>query len=261
MEVTNGEWRASAAYLYVLTLDSISLAWEYLRRNPQYVVDWQSVGQRADPARWRLTAFENPSFDARTAQPIWDELPEGQLRIVRLEDDPFSLTFSLWTVPGRKMLCHDGSRLRLTVEIHGTRAHIAIHPALQSGDSFGLALSSGLPIAQQASRAQTALHVLTSHIAGAVHAGRREALVHMRTLQTLDAVHAKISQRETASSLFGSLSVMRHWHQDGELRARVRHYVHRGRALMRGDYLTLLYPSRRSRRRDLRDRARNGSIR
>lgn len=33
-------WRASATYLYVLRLDAPSLAWEYLRRNPEYGRDW-----------------------------------------------------------------------------------------------------------------------------------------------------------------------------------------------------------------------------
>jgi hypothetical protein len=27
------DWRATAAYIYILHLDSTSLAWEYLRRN------------------------------------------------------------------------------------------------------------------------------------------------------------------------------------------------------------------------------------
>jgi len=244
----NGEWRASAAYLYVLTLDSISLAWEYLRRNPKYVIDWQSVGQRADAACWGLRALENPALDARTAQPIWDELPEGHLRIVPLEDDPMSLTFSLWTVPGRKMLCHDGSRLQLTVEFHGTRARIAIHPALQSGDRFGYGFSSGAPLPQQASRVEAAVCVVSGkHADDAVHAVRREALVHMRTLQALDATHAKASQREAARILFGLNEVMQHWHPDSDLRAKIRHYLRRGRALMHADYLGLLYPSGRSR--------------
>lgn len=244
----NAEWRASAAYLYILTLDSISLAWEYLRRNPEYAVDWQGLGRRADAARWGLTALENPSLDARTAQPMWNELPEGQLRIVPLTDDPLSRTFSLWAVPGRKRLCHDGSRLRLTLEVHGTRAHIAIHPALQSGDRFGYGFSSGAPLPQQASRVEAAVRVLSGENgSGGVHAVRREALVHMRMLQALDATHAKASQREAARTLFGLNEVMRHWHPDSDLRAKIRHYLHRGRALMRSDYLGLLYPSGRRR--------------
>lgn len=47
-------WRAAAAYLYTLDLDSSELAWEYLRRDPQYQSDWTSAAARAAPERWGL---------------------------------------------------------------------------------------------------------------------------------------------------------------------------------------------------------------
>ena len=50
----DGAWRAGAAYLYTLDLDSPELAWEYLRRHPQYQADWQNAGARAAPGRWGL---------------------------------------------------------------------------------------------------------------------------------------------------------------------------------------------------------------
>jgi hypothetical protein len=42
-------WGVSAAYLYTLQLDGPALAWEYLRRHPQYRHDW---------TRRRTTSFE-----------------------------------------------------------------------------------------------------------------------------------------------------------------------------------------------------------
>ena len=33
-------WYPTAAYLFVLWLDALALAWEYLRRNPDYRLDW-----------------------------------------------------------------------------------------------------------------------------------------------------------------------------------------------------------------------------
>ena len=32
-------WYPTAAYLYVLCLDTLALAWEYLRRHPDYRLD------------------------------------------------------------------------------------------------------------------------------------------------------------------------------------------------------------------------------
>ena len=33
-------WYPTAAYLYVLGLDALALAWEYLRRHPDYRLEW-----------------------------------------------------------------------------------------------------------------------------------------------------------------------------------------------------------------------------
>jgi hypothetical protein len=49
-----GAWSAAAAYLYTLDLDSSELAWEYLRRHPQYQAEWSTAAARAAPERWGL---------------------------------------------------------------------------------------------------------------------------------------------------------------------------------------------------------------
>lgn len=56
MATTSLQWQATAAYLYVLHLDAGGLAWEYLRRNPNYMRDWQGgAGRRTRAAtRWGL---------------------------------------------------------------------------------------------------------------------------------------------------------------------------------------------------------------
>ncbi|MFS2099472.1 hypothetical protein ACCC97_10955 [Variovorax sp. Varisp85] len=48
----NAPWGVSAAYLYTLSLDGPALAWEYLRRHPQYQRDWARRG--ASFERWGL---------------------------------------------------------------------------------------------------------------------------------------------------------------------------------------------------------------
>ena len=51
------DWRSPAAYEYAKTLESAGLAWEFLRRNPEY---------RAD---YRATAEDDDGADARAA--VW----------------------------------------------------------------------------------------------------------------------------------------------------------------------------------------------
>ena len=62
-------WHPGAAYLYILHLDSPALAWEYLRRNPDYRRDWQQQRRHSqhEAQRWGLSLLENPARDARDA--------------------------------------------------------------------------------------------------------------------------------------------------------------------------------------------------
>ena len=57
-------WYPTAAYLYTLHLDGPALAWEYLRRNPDYRLDWLRRRRRPDAAhRWGLqpTTGDDPA--------------------------------------------------------------------------------------------------------------------------------------------------------------------------------------------------------
>ena len=50
-------WYPTAAYLYTLHLDGPALAWEYLRRHPDYRRDWLRRRRRPEAAgRWGLPA-------------------------------------------------------------------------------------------------------------------------------------------------------------------------------------------------------------
>ena len=44
-------WYPTAAYLYVLHLDGLALAWEYLRRHPDYRLDWLRRHRRPQAAQ------------------------------------------------------------------------------------------------------------------------------------------------------------------------------------------------------------------
>jgi hypothetical protein len=67
MRTMGPAWKASAAYLYLLRLQPAALAWEYLRRNPDYRRDWQLAQDsliRTDgaPAHWGLRFFRRSAF-------------------------------------------------------------------------------------------------------------------------------------------------------------------------------------------------------
>ena len=237
-------WCASAAYLYVLRLDRSCLAWEYLRRNPRYATDWQTPPVDGVPVslQWGLGAFENPYLDARVAEPMWRPRPKGEFHIVPLEEaPPGNSRFDLWTVPGKKTLSHDGRRLILSLRGWGCGMRIALDTHLCDGNAFGYVMPSPAPTVQPAKRFDTMISSSAGRGARAsATAVGRDAIMHMRTLQALDGVRSGASQREVASALFGVDQAMALWIPDGELRARIRHYIRRGRELMSGAYMHML---------------------
>lgn len=250
------DWHPAAAYLYALTLDGPALAWEYLRRNPHYRAAYGqhadgSADEAAHAARWGLRLLEDPARDARDAQPAWlpdpDSLPQLHPDAAAATDAP---VFTLWLMPGRKQLAHDGQRLLLTAYRPEGTLRAAFSHALEHGMAYAHGVAGGARLRERWRAAAATMERLDAFYDrnGArpgVHAhahGRpdRIALLHMRSLQTLDGLAAGATQRELAQAMFGTAVVAERWHDLGELRAQVRRLARRGRAFVDGGYRRLL---------------------
>lgn len=229
-------WYATAAYLYVLHLDELALAWCYLRRHPDYRWDWLRRHRHAETAqRWGLRMLESPDLDARDAHPAW--LP-GHAAVVQLHSDadpPWNATvFAFWRIPGHKHLLHDGKGLALIARSPDQCLRFALASGLEEGMAVVHAHRGGAAI--PARRA-----VQTESMVTAKPRPSPAALLELHTLQALDATLAGASLREVAEGVFGAEAVATGWHADSDLRARVRRLVRRGDALMRGGYRRLAH--------------------
>ena len=227
-------WYPTAAYLYVLHLDGLALAWEFLRRHPDYRLDWLRHHRRSQAAhRWGLRLLEDPALDARDAHPAW--LP-GHAAVVQLypdADPPLdAATFAFWRIPGQKQLFHDGKKLALIARSPRHCLRFALAAGLEDGMAVAYAHRGG---AAAPARGQ----VFGAALADARRRPTPAALLEPHTLQALDATLAGASLRDVAEGLFGADAVAADWHADGDLRARVRRLVRRGDALMRGGYRRL----------------------
>lgn len=90
-----GTWRISTAYDYVNELDAPDLAWEFLRRNPEYQQDYNRLKQRGlgeDQAAAALLAKWGLSFRGRSR-------PSGPQRERRLDADSRPLDADLSGAP------------------------------------------------------------------------------------------------------------------------------------------------------------------
>lgn len=236
-------WCPTAAYLYVLHLDRVALAWEYLRRNPDYRRDWHDRRCPPEASRaWGLRFLEDPALDARDAHPPWFPDHDGVLQLYPDADPPpQAYTFEFWRIPGRKHLIHDGRRLILTACWSDCCVRFALAPDLADGMAYVYAVRAcNAPGARCRALAVELDKLATT--GGAAAARLRPApaaLLELHTLQALDAALAGASLRETARGLFGVDAVATGWYADGGLRSRVRRLVRRGQALTRGGYRRL----------------------
>jgi len=239
-------WSLFAAYLYVLHLDGPALAWEYLRRHPDYRRDWLNRCHRQERARnWGLRFPEDPDLDARDAHPAWFPDHEAVLQLYPdLDPPPNTNSFEFWRIPGRKHLIHDGKRLVLMASGSGYRQRLALAPGLEDGMACVYAVRPGVTRGARRHRLVAQFDALvapTEAVPAMVTWPRPTAttLLESDTLRALDANLAGASLRETAAGLFGADAAEVDWHTDSSLRSRVRRLVQRGQSLMRGGYRRL----------------------
>jgi hypothetical protein len=246
MDIGRSSWGASAAYLYILGLDHVSLAWEYLRRNSSYQADWRDLAARSDSActvRWGLRYLEDPRRDARAAEPLWRPLPASSVHLMRHGDADAAVKFHFWGIPGQKSLLHDGLGIQLTARNSCVRRAL-LAPDLGTDEPYGFLVPAG-------SRTQDCCRAV-NEFAAPYHTREaaklqdppqrptRSTLSHMRTLQAIDGARSGASHREIARAIFGTDAVKAQWSPDGELRAQIRYFLRRGTAFTDGAYRTLL---------------------
>ena len=226
-------WYPTAAYLYVLWLDALALAWEYLRRHPDYRIDWLRLRRRPRAAqeaaqRWGLRLLEDPALDARDAHPAWLPGHDAVVQLYPDADPPMDVErFALWRIPGHKQLLHDGKRLALIARTPGHFLRFSLAPGLEDGMAVAYAY-----------RGRGATHAPDTPAPMARPRPPPAALLELHTLQALDATLAGASLREVGEGLFGADAVA-DWYSDGGLRSKVRRLARRGDALMRGGYRLL----------------------
>lgn len=162
------------------------------------------------------------------------------MRAARVQD-AVARRFDLWRIPGRKRLALDGPDLALTADLSDQRMRLSLSGALADGAAYASAVPLTPRLRGQLDTFNAQAQALEGH-APQVDPARpvtRAALLHLRALQALDALQAGASHRDIAQALFGLEAIVLRWHEDGELRAQVRHLLRRAEAYMTGGYLAL----------------------
>ena len=110
--------------------DGPALAWEYLRRHPDYRHDWLRRRRQPDAAgHWGCACWKIPLWMRGTRT---RRFPDHDA-VVQLYPDadppPDALCFEFWKLPGHKHLIHDGKRLALVARWPGCCLRFVLAPA------------------------------------------------------------------------------------------------------------------------------------
>lgn len=227
-----GGWRAR------LHLSVPDLAWEFLRRNPDYRAEFARIARRPAQVhpRWGLRFGADPAVSAPQAEVFWRADAAPGL-VVPLETDtmPMAGEPRSWRPKGRERRAEDGLHVRLPEGLQlqfrrNAKPGGPLLVVLGFDQDFGLRVRA----VERLNRAMAGLAAPPSQMT----AGQRERLA--KSLDALDGVLAGESYRAIATAIFGRDAVERELWRVSSIRASTIRLAKAGRRLMTGGYLRLL---------------------
>lgn len=243
--MSSADWRSPTAYEALDTVPSRALAWEYLRRNPDYARDFARadalppMSADAIALTWGLR-FRGRSELARHATPVFWSAREATEVLILVE---LPLGFAATSAaqlpkPSAERLADDGHHFL----IRDPPAQLLLPDDQNSDTSLGvvLPLDDSLPDRIAAAMAfWRRMRGLGGTASMSPTPQRRTRLI--LGLRALDGRAEGASYREIASALFGPENVPagRAW-KTHDLRSRTLRLVSDATALMRGGYRKLL---------------------
>ncbi|WP_157644209.1 DUF2285 domain-containing protein [Bradyrhizobium sp. WSM2793] len=248
------------------TYDGGDWAWEFLRRNVDYVADWRSSVPQHLPCitlndgtkllrlrrrflqaeKWGLYAFTDPRLCARQAPAFWHsnalkrvvrlnarKPKEGEANVRRLAD--FNAErHAVIGVDGVPLVVMKRNGVSVPLEIHGLSVlTAAFTPVYELHDLDDLTAETEL--LRRLQRLTDADFRAAQKPSFAADERLQQALI------ALDESLKGKTYRQIAIAIFGEKKVTEEWHSHSQfLRDRTRRLVAKGTALMKGGYRDLL---------------------
>jgi hypothetical protein len=240
-------WRDAAAYAPLLVADRSLIAWEWLRRDPQYIeaAAQGSRGPVRSAARFGLVGFEAPQRTVPDARPLWrSDLHPYVLHVTRGRDpaagdafelDRFAAIATLVTgMDSEHLLLCDGFRMLRLDGLPGTfgEGPVCLRYMLEgvaAADRPLMALRRFLALC----RSGSFRHSLW----------RREPRARrwVMMLRAWDALSAGADQREIAEQLLSRTAAAPRWRtREPSVRSQAQRLVRLARLFSAGGYRELL---------------------
>ena len=245
-------WRDEAAYAPLLDADRFFFAWEWLRRDPQYLAAAEealSSGPRdsdnAGARRFGLVAFEAPQLGVPDARPIWrsDIHPFVVMAEPGKTDAAVdALAWGRFSTITRVIAIEDAEHLLLSDGLRAIR--LDGPPGAFSSEPFCLRYAiEGLASAEPPLLTLRRFLVLfrMGHFSRSLHPREVRARRWIMMLRAHDALVAGADQRQIASELFSGSVAEPCWRsREPSVRSRVQRLVRSARRFALGGYRLLL---------------------
>jgi hypothetical protein len=252
------DWRSPESADVLKDLDRSGVAWEFLRRDPEYCEHYASVVRRMDSDvisretgltelsdRWGCMFIRDPGLPADADPLIWrPELVPLSVSLVAVPDRyPDARRLSLRDVDGATGGVRHADGLHLLLEdadgdhrlwLHGASASDKLAAMVVLDDRFALRIAALVRFQRR----------LEGRRSGPLPKGWRITPRHLRRLalmlRALDGHLARASYREIADALFGSEPVARYAWKTSSIRGQTIRLVKDAVRTMKGGYRRLL---------------------
>lgn len=248
----HADWKNAEHYAPLLAADRSILAWEWLRRDPDYRRAAELQAARPDARSpsaaaqsWGLHGFELPDRTAPAARPVWvASRHRGVLTAQSVRAEGGSDAFRFADLAGLATLITDGDRHHLLLS-DGLRA-IRIDAAGDSPAAGPVHLRyrlSGIVSAEApllTLRRFLAL-VRTGEFSRSLHLPEARARRWLLILRAYDGLTAGADQREIAEVLVSEAAAEPRWRsRSPSLRLQAQRLARSARRMAAGEYRTLL---------------------
>ena len=239
------DWRSDERYAALCELAPAELAWEFLRRNPEYQDAYAHLGASDDVrhwARWGLTFGADPALSAREQPIFWR--PDAFPRTVVLTATPAATSQTLpfepqsWRGDFVERHAEDG--------VHGLLMTPRAQHRLWMPDAIGPGqpVACVVPLGVDATCGAAAIVQFWRHLTDDLPAPPRRPDAKLNrarlSLRALDGHNAGESYRSLAERFFGAGRVATESWRTSSLRDATIRLVRSGLALASGNYRRLL---------------------
>jgi hypothetical protein len=251
-------------YAYTRGLDHTGWAWEFLRRNEDYKLDYRTnlAGHPVpikhisgavvlrlrrrflDAEKWGLHCFADPYKSARDAHVFWlaDHLKSAVSCNLRVANDNEAGALSLASFVGRRRVLVTPNEEFLVIADHQMSACMVVKNAtFLIGNSTVTFEILGLEEPDKTFEVIRTLRAMRSNQCAQGKFQGEHRSKYFDYLLALDGHLAGRSYRDIAEVLYGADRIGQYWTDDSRgYKSKVRRAVERGLALMNGGYRALL---------------------